>query len=671
MKNQDENNNTLLMLIHKIKKIPSFAKIGCTTSCLPVVGCLVLVLVIVMIVVSITGMVFEWTTKISDGSKTLNETLDNFFDGNGWLTDKEYRDEQEKKYYKKLADTYEKYYSEKFDYIKINIPLITATLFYNKAGGDIQDDIKNPICDPDTEDDCAITMSDEEMGDFYKNARGYVTTLAKYMIVYNKPVTHCVNYCDESNPYYSGGASSKECKEGLITTTATDTVTERYDPDGSKFDAECANENQKNNGKLSDKCKSAAARELAEKPWELFDNLNYTTRDIYMTYPTNQDANGAAMSYPVCPYDNVTPKEIEEITAACIKNTLFSSISNLYSLYVNSGCENNDEEKRPSNCGTRWNEITQKENSIKNGTKFGDFISIGYNGGSGASCDFSCPSSFDVSTNSNCQQKKIDGYYSVEWKKYEVYYYKLMTPPNSFWKSAKDVSFIEDYYHDFISNKEERKEDTIVEIADGIYDLLYTIIGSEEYYEMYVAGSGPGGYITSYIPGDSGPWQTWTQKNQPWSNIHLGNSSATIASHGCLVTSIAIQIARSGLWPGEFDPGVFVTQLNANGGFVDGNLQWGPLRATLPPGFVMECDTKYGTCPATIEYMSQAIDEGKYVVLRAKVAQHWVAVDYLQGGEIYVYDPGYAHTTSMPLSQIDSTYDGLSNLRFLVFSASG
>jgi len=85
----------------------------------------------------------------------------------------------------------------------------------------------------------------------------------------------------------------------------------------------------------------------------------------------------------------------------------------------------------------------------------------------------------------------------------------------------------------------------------------------------------------------------------------------------------------------------------------------------------MECDTRDGTCPATLDYMSQAISAGKYIVLRAKVNQHWVAVDYIQGGEIYVYDPAYAHTTSLPLSQIDRSYDGLSNLRFLVFSAAG
>ncbi|PWL69541.1 MAG: hypothetical protein DBY23_06710 [Bacillota bacterium] len=677
MNNKNEG-NSLKMILDYIKKIPSFVKLGCTTSCLPFLGCFAIVLAILFVIISITGMVFEWTVSISDGSGTLSETLGNFFDGNGWLTDEEYRDEQERKYYQKLADVYEKYNSEAFDNIKINTSLITATLFYNKAGGDLQDDYISPSCDPSSDtDDCAVN-SDEEMGDFYRNARGYIYTLAKYMVVYNRPETHCNNYCDPNSPYYPGGPLPTECTEGLITTTPG---TIRYDPDGSGILPECANENQANNGILSEECQSAAARELAEKPWEWGDNTQglfegYTTRDIYTTYQANVDANGNALSYPVCMYDNMSQKERDEIENLCVNNSLYRSISSLYGRFVNIGCESADEDERPSSCNSLQSQISQKESSLQSGTKFGEFISIGHNGSSGTSCDFTCPSSFDVSNGSECQQEEVEGYYSVEWKKYQVYYYKLMTRPKSFLNIGKEESFIEDYYHDYIETSEnateEEKEETIVEIADGIYDLLYSIIGSEEEYEMYVAGSGPGGYITSYIPGDSGPWQTWTQFGQPWSSISLGGSSATISSHGCLVTSIAIQIARSGLWPGEFDPGVLVTQLNATGGFSSGGaLQWGPLRAALPAGMTMECDTRDGTCPATIEYISQSVSAGKYVVLRAKVNQHWVAVDYVSGNDIYVYDPGVTHTTSLPLSQISSSYDGLSNLRFLVFSVSG
>src|SRR5699024_4351067 len=175
----------------------------------------------------------------------------------------------------------------------------------------------------------------------------------------------------------------------------------------------------------------------------------YTTRDIYTTYQANVDANGNALSYPVCMYDNMSQKERDEIENLCVNNSLYRSISSLYGRFVNIGCESADEDERPSSCNSLQSQISQKESSLQSGTKFGEFISIGHNGSSGTSCDFTCPSSFDVSNGSECQQEEVEGYYSVEWKKYQVYYYKLMTRPKSFLNIGKEESFIEDYYHDY------------------------------------------------------------------------------------------------------------------------------------------------------------------------------------------------------------------------------
>lgn len=678
--NNPNEGNSLKMILDYIKRIPKVIKFGFTTSCLPFLGCFAIVLVVIILILAITSNVFEWVGSITEESGSLGEILANFFDGNGWQTDKEYRYEQEKKYYEKLSAAYEKYNTDEFDNIKINITLITATLFYDKMGGQLQDDFVSPSCDPnDDTNDCAVN-SDQEIGDFYRNARSYVFTLAKYMVVYNDEEIHCTNYCDPNNPYYPGDSSAalpEVCTKGYITTTAG---TIRMEPDGSKFLEECANENLINNGALSDECESAAARELAEKPWEWGDKMQglfegYTTRKIYKTYQSNQDAAGNALMYPVCPYDNVTQKERDEIENACVNTSLYNSISNLYSTYMNSGCETS--EKRPSDCDNLQSQMSEKESSLQSNGRFGSFVSIGYHQWNGTTCDFTCPSSFATTGGAECQQEEEEGYFSVEWKRYQVYYYKLMTPPNTFLNIGRENSFIEDYYADYISNNPDKREESIVEIVDGIYELLYTVIGSEQYYEQYIAGSGPNGMIDSYIPGDSGPWQTWTQSNQPWSALPLGASGASVSDAGCLVTSIAIQIARSGLWQGEFDPGVLVNILNQTGGFGgDGSLQWGPLRAVLPSGMSMHCDTEKGPvadCVPTIDGIKAQIDAGRYVVFRAKVAQHWVAVDYVKDGELYVYDPAFAHTTSLPLSQLASPteYNGLNNIRYLAFSVSG
>ena len=58
--NNQENNNSLLMIINMVKRIPQFVKIGITTTCLPYVGCFALIVLIIVMVLSITGGVFEW-----------------------------------------------------------------------------------------------------------------------------------------------------------------------------------------------------------------------------------------------------------------------------------------------------------------------------------------------------------------------------------------------------------------------------------------------------------------------------------------------------------------------------------------------------------------------------------------------------------------------------------
>ena len=69
---------------------------------------------------------------------------------------------------------------------------------------------------------------------------------------------------------------------------------------------------------------------------------------------------------------------------------------------------------------------------------------------------------------------------------------------------------------------------------------------------------------------DSGEYVNWRQAGQSWSNIKIGNTNSTIGNIGCLVTSIAILIEKSGVPTPNiepFNPGTFVEALNKNGGF--------------------------------------------------------------------------------------------------------
>ncbi|HPF82689.1 MAG TPA: SpoIID/LytB domain-containing protein [Bacilli bacterium] len=165
----------------------------------------------------------------------------------------------------------------------------------------------------------------------------------------------------------------------------------------------------------------------------------------------------------------------------------------------------------------------------------------------------------------------------------------------------------------------------------------------------------------------NGDYTSWKQFGEPWSDIHLGTSSETIHSAGCLVTSISIQLARAGvnvLIP-SIDPGTVVTFLNSNGGFVSGgNFVWASI-STLAPTFQYQGGAqKTGLCGnskfANADLVQQMINQGCYVVAEVKSCkkgQHWVAVDRVENGEVYMMDPASSNTS------LFSTYTNISRLQ--------
>ena len=83
----------------------------------------------------------------------------------------------------------------------------------------------------------------------------------------------------------------------------------------------------------------------------------------------------------------------------------------------------------------------------------------------------------------------------------------------------------------------------------------------------------------------SGEWSSWRQTDPQWSSIEMGGSGQNIGQIGCLVTSITIQLARSGveISINPLNPGTFVEFLNNNGGFVSGgNFVWASPQKAAP-----------------------------------------------------------------------------------------
>ena len=144
----------------------------------------------------------------------------------------------------------------------------------------------------------------------------------------------------------------------------------------------------------------------------------------------------------------------------------------------------------------------------------------------------------------------------------------------------------------------------------------------------------------------TGDFAGWKQCGMSWSITPMGNSGRTLCNIGCLVTSVSMQIAKSGVPTNisNFNPGTFVEFLNKNGGFISGgNFVWaGATKAA--PSFVYQGSvsvlgmTKQQKLDKLKSLVSQ---QGVYVVAEVKgnTGQHWVAIDGINGDTINMLDP--------------------------------
>lgn len=155
----------------------------------------------------------------------------------------------------------------------------------------------------------------------------------------------------------------------------------------------------------------------------------------------------------------------------------------------------------------------------------------------------------------------------------------------------------------------------------------------------------------SCVSAASGDYVNWKQYEGPWININLGNSGRTIKQIGCLVTSVSMQIARSGVQTNisNFNPGTFVEYLNSHGGFESGGLYVWSAATSVAPSFKFVGSVSLSGLSQTQklskikEITSQS---GVYAVVEVKgnTGQHWVAIDRVEGDNIYMMDPASTET---------------------------
>lgn len=152
---------------------------------------------------------------------------------------------------------------------------------------------------------------------------------------------------------------------------------------------------------------------------------------------------------------------------------------------------------------------------------------------------------------------------------------------------------------------------------------------------------------------DSGEYVNWRQAGQSWSNIKIGNTNSTIGNIGCLVTSIAILIEKSGVPTPNiepFNPGTFVEALNKNGGFDEsGNLYYGPISKVVPNfKYVGNVNLRGKSRSEKLALITQYVNAGYFVTEEVKGAtpgnQHWVAVTGVNGNNVIMVDPASNQT---------------------------
>ena len=147
------------------------------------------------------------------------------------------------------------------------------------------------------------------------------------------------------------------------------------------------------------------------------------------------------------------------------------------------------------------------------------------------------------------------------------------------------------------------------------------------------------GQLASECIGTPGGWSNWKQANSPWSSLKIG--SKTIGQVGCLMTSVAIQIARSGVYTtlgANFDPGTFMQAHKNNGGFSGNSFNWDVTGVAPNFKYKGKVGANNSNAASTI---SNYVNQGYYVILNLHhPGEHHVAVDHVEGNKIYMFDPG-------------------------------
>ena len=170
----------------------------------------------------------------------------------------------------------------------------------------------------------------------------------------------------------------------------------------------------------------------------------------------------------------------------------------------------------------------------------------------------------------------------------------------------------------------------------------YTVILREDYPDFNTIDDGNCSSLCSLA---IGPFTEWKQTS--WPDVYMNNLS--LAKAGCLTVSVCMQLARSGVAPaldGGFNPATFVNAYREK--LYNGQDEWAWNGITkVVPQFQYDSSYKLTGMQGLSDEeqrnrLLEGINAGCYYVVEVKSyykGQHWVAVDTIKDGEIYIMDP--------------------------------
>jgi uncharacterized protein YgiM (DUF1202 family) len=156
----------------------------------------------------------------------------------------------------------------------------------------------------------------------------------------------------------------------------------------------------------------------------------------------------------------------------------------------------------------------------------------------------------------------------------------------------------------------------------------------------FVTASSSGGKVTGIYD----TYRGWKQQDSAWGGKILGSSGKNMTDIGCAVTSVAMLAVHSrARSESTFNPGILVDYLSKNGGFdATGNIYWGSISGLIPELTYYQAVDLAGTNQAekTAE-IKNYLGQGFEIVISVKNKGHWVTIDRIENGKIYILDPGY------------------------------